>query len=434
MKRMYYILMLLMLLMPSAVLAEEPAVLPNIPPAEEARLAEALNIPGGGLVFANPEDAVVWPMIPAEEDGRLCVMSTNAGHDASDASISLAVEAKSGSALQLTFKTSTEAASDLLEIRVNGEAVKAFGGEKDWMTYAHCFQADGTYAVEIRYAKDAMGSAGSDVVYIDEIALLTGEAADAALARNPAYPAAEDTTLQVLNADARQIIFDDPTFALLSLFGLADYYIVPSGQAELLATLKTDVDPERAFLLNYYDGAFHGLTDYMTTEGYAFTTPIDSVEATGYTYTNVHLYPAADGSIMDVKTVVCFASEQDANAFVEEMPLYGYKVNGWRYMDGSAAQTDALPGEGADVEQSHYTLTFIDQQGEFIAGVTVSVDGKEMTSDAEGIVEFTATPAVHTVRVLSAPADCSFDAEAAWTLSPDGGETIIDLERMLKEE
>lgn len=442
MKRFTHILAMLaalLLSVPSAraELAEVPAVLPSIPAATEERLAEALNAPGGSLAFANPADAYVWPMIPAEEDERLCVMSTNKGVDASQAAVSVSVEAKAGDALRITFKTSTETASDLMELRVNGETVKVFGGEKDWMAYAHVFPAEGTYAVEVAYVKDAMGGTGGDVVYIDEIALLTGEAASAAAALNPAYPTADETALTVLNGDARQILFDDPTYALLSLFGLADYYIVPSGEVNLLATLRADADPEAAFVVNYYDGGFHGLTQYMTAEGYAFSTPIDSVETTGYTYTNVHLYPSADGSIMDVKTVVCFASEADANAFVAEMPLYGYSVKGWSYMDGSAAQTDALPGEGVEA-QAHYTLTFIDQQGEFIEGVTVKVSGgdfsERMTSDAEGVVEFAAAPDGYRVQVETAPEGCAFDAERLWTLDAEGGETIIDLVREIVEE
>ena len=56
----------------------------------------------------------------------------------------------------------------------------------------------------------------------------------------------------------------------------------------------------------------------------------------------------ADSAVMDVRTVVCFASEENANAFVTTLSAYGYGVTGWRYIDGTEAETDALPGEGVE--------------------------------------------------------------------------------------
>ncbi|MBQ7848671.1 MAG: TlpA family protein disulfide reductase [Clostridia bacterium] len=413
-------------------------VKPNIPAAEAEKLAAALNVPGGSLLFTNPADEFVWPMIPAEEDGRLCVMSTNKGVDDTQAKLYTTVTAQEGDALAFTFKTSSEAASDLLTLEVNGTRVKVFGGEKDWMTYAYAFPADGQYEIAFGYEKDAMGATGSDVVYIDEIALLTGDDVRAAVAANPAYPMAEAVTLSVLNSDAKQILFDDPTYALLSLFGLADYYIVPGGSVQLLATLDETVDPEGALLVNYYDGTVNGVIGGMTTEGYTYATQLDSVATTGYAYTNLHLYPSASCSIMDVRTVVCFASEADANAFVETMPAYGYNVTGWSYADGAEAATHALPGEGVDPAAADYTITFIDQQGEFISGVTVTVCDEEscevMTSDEDGAIEFAGEPYPWEIHVIRAPEGCTFDPDAVWTLDADGGETIIALERTVVEE
>ena len=421
----------------SRVLNSVPSMKPNIPMATADKLAEALNAPGSALAFTNPMDVYTWPMIPAEEEGRLCVMSTNQGADDMSSAVYTMVEAKAGDALQITFKTSTEAASDLLVLSVNGETVKRFGGEKAWMTYAHPFTADGVYEIALMYVKDALGSEGGDVVYIDEVALLSGDAAAEAVAANPVYPAAEAAALTLMNADAKQIVFDDPTFALLSLFGLADYYIVPGGEAQVLAMLPADADPEGAFFINYYDGSENGLVPAMTADGYVFRTQLDSMETTGFPYTNLSLYPAADCAVVDVKTIVCFASEENANAFVEQMPLYGYAVDGWRYADGSAAASSALPGEGVD-RIAHYTLTFIDQQGEFVPGVTVSVCDDDVceikTSTEDGMIEFTSQPCAWQVHVVKAPEGCTFEADKVWVLDPEGGETIIAIERAIPEE
>ncbi|MGN0794379.1 MAG: peroxiredoxin family protein [Aristaeellaceae bacterium] len=412
-----------------------PGIKPNIPLAAVDRLAEALNAAGGDMRFTNPADVYVWPMIPAEEDGRLCLMSTNAGVDMSVAAVYTTVEAKAGDVLSFTFKTSTETACDLLVLRVNGEAVKAFGGVKDWMTYAWSFAEDGVYEIALSYEKDMLGAEGRDVVYIDDVALLGGSAAEQALGANPAYPAADVTELMV--EGARQIIFDDPTYALISLFGLADYCIVPAEDVQVQVTLAAEVDPERAYIVNYYSGEEMGLVQSMTATGYAFTTRLDSMETTGFPYTNLSLYPAANCGIMDVRTVVCFVGEENANAFVEQMTGYGYGIQGWSYPDGQEAETTGLPGEGQDSEVC-YVVTVIDQQGEAVPGVTISItDGSMcelMTSDGDGVIEYTAAAASYQVHVVKAPEGCTFEAERVWTFEPDGGEVIIDVTREINEE
>lgn len=416
----------------SLILNAAPAAKPDIPAADESKLAEAMNADGAALSFRNPEDAYSWPMIPAEEDGRLCVMASNAGRHDTAAKVSVTVLAQAGDALAVTFKADTEAACDLLKIAVNGETVKVFGGVRGWTTYAHAFEAAGEYDVVLSYEKDSAGSSGEDVVYIDTVGLLTGDAAAAAVAANPAYPAAEAATLNVLNADAKQIVFEDPTYALMSLFGLADYYIIPGGEAELLATLTAATDPEAAFLVNYYDSSITGVVSAMKEDGYRFNTPLDSMETTGYTYTNIHLYPAADCGVMDVRTVVCFASEENANAFVSMMPYYGYEVSGWSYVDGSVGETDALPGEGTDA-QVYYTLTFIDQYGEPVPGVIANVCDEHtctpMTSDAEGTVEFQNVPYAYDIHVIKVPEGYTFDTAQAFRTEPDGGEMVFVITR-----
>lgn len=412
-------------------------VRPNIPAAAPEKLAEALNGPGSSLAFANAEDEYVWPMIPAEEDGRLCVMSTNKGVDETEAKLQLTVDVQEGDALAITFKTSTETGSDLMVLEVNGTRVKVFGGEKDWMTYAYEFPADGEYEVAVGYLKDAMNAAGGDVVYVDEIALLKGEAAKDALRGNPAYPVGTALTLNVRNSDARQIVFEDPTYALMSLFGLADYYIVPSGEVQLLATLDETTDPEGALLVNFFDGTINGVVDGMTAEGYTYATKLDSVATTGYAYTNLHLYPSASCTVLDVRTVVCFASEADADAFVRTMPYYGYNVTGWSYLDGAAVSSHDLTGEGLSPEQADYTVTFIDQQGEFVPGVTITVCDEDtcevMTSGEEGVLAFSAEPYAWEIHVIKAPVGYAFDADAVWTLPAEGGEIVVPLERVTME-
>lgn len=300
----------------------------DIPAVRPESLNEALNVPGGAIAFANPADGVAWPMILAQDaQGRMGVTSTNALQDESKSAVMAVVEAKAGDALAITFSLSAEEVFDRFCIRVNGEIVKAFTGERPMMTWAWAVPADGVYALELSYEKDAADHAGEDAVFIDEIALLTGEAAAAALAANPAYPVAGANTLTVQGDAVQQVIFDDPTFALLSLFGLADYCIVP-GTADVLATLTAAVDPEGAYIAA--GDEVYSLATLAAADGYRLSVPVDGA------YMVLQLYPAPDAGLMDVRTVVIFPDAAAVDGFVSSCQADGLNVRGWDVLTFSA--------------------------------------------------------------------------------------------------
>ncbi len=307
----------------------------DIPTADLALIADALNVPGGHLAFLPAEDASVWPMIPAQDDQeRAGVTSTNVMQDGSTSALRFNVTAQAGDALSVTFSLSSEEARDWFIIRINGEPVKSFSGIRERMAWAYQFPANGEYTVELAYEKDELTAAGEDCVFVEEVAHLSGDAAAAAVAANAVFPASGAVMLSLTNADARQIVFDDPTYALLSLFGLADYYIVP-GEAAFQITLKAEMDPEGAILISGYDNVPRILPPMADDDGYTFTTPVDSPEATGYTHTAVQLYPFAGCSIMDVRTVVCFADEAAVQSFISDCVGDGLNIVGWRTIEVS---------------------------------------------------------------------------------------------------
>lgn len=304
---------------------DTPADIPGVQPE---RLSEALNASGGSLAFSNPADGATWPMIPAQDGrGRMGVTSTNALQDESQSAVTAMVAAQAGDALAITFSLSAEEVFDRFCIRVNGEIVKVFTGERPMMTWAWAVPADGAYALELAYEKDAADHAGEDAVFIDEIALLTGDAAAAALAANLAYPVAGANTLTVQGNAVQQILFDDPTFALLSLFGLADYCIVP-GTADVLTTLTAAVDPEGAYIAA--GDEVYGLAALAAADGYRLSVPV------GDGYTVLQLYPAPDAGLMDVRTVVIFPDAAAVDVFVSSCQADGLNVRGWDVLTFSA--------------------------------------------------------------------------------------------------
>lgn len=413
----------------SLLLNSIPAMKPNIPKASAERLAAAANAQGGALTFINPTGKYVWPMIPAEtEDGRLCLMATNGSVSDTTASVYADVTVNAGDAAAVTFRLSSEAASDMFELTVDGETVKVFSGERDWMTYAHAFEAAGTYRLGLHYVKDVTGHGGEDTVYIDSLAVLTGEDAAAACAENPVYPVAADSAILVQNEGAREIAFTDPYYALTSLFGIAKYYIVPGGEAELLVQLDASVDPEGAFFVNYYDGSVSGLMAAMTDDGYAFRTKIDSIATTRYPYTNVHLYPSRTCTQAEIITAVCFPDEENVEAFLKLVNQYGMGVSGWEYVQETSA---ALPIRQND--QTTYTLVFIDQNGDPVPGVIANICDEErcmpMTADVTGMISFNEAPYPYDVHILMVPAGYGFDTTQSFTAPQEGGVMTFTLDK-----
>lgn len=412
MKRLIWLLAILAALL-CAAQAEEPGQLPNVPAASEARLGEAANAPGGTLVFTNPTDPAVWPMIPAEEDGFACLTSTNWGADDSVAAVYTGVTAKAGDALFFRYKTSTETGFDLMQVCVNGEVVKVFTGEGEWGQYAIAFPADGEYEVSFRYSKDTVAAEGSDAVYIRDVQLLTGDAARVALAANPLYPVGTERTLAIANADAREIVFDDPTFALTSIHGLARYFIVPEGEISLRVTLPAGADPDGEVLtVSGSEARTYSVAQAAGADAYHFALPLDK----GTTY--VTLLPARYCDAMDVRAVVCFTDAYWADEMLRVMQGSGYQVHSWRYLD----QVDC-------------TLTLIDQYGEFVEGVSVeiSADGEVAgvyTSDADGMIPFKASGTAFAARIVSAPEGYAFDSGRTWLLDAFSMDVIVDLTRV----
>ena len=392
----------------STVLYAIPPMKPNVAPAAEADLAAALEVDAA----ANVADEYTWPMAIVEKDGRTAIASTNATYGSTTASVSTTVTAAAGNAIVVTFKTSTEAGCDLLNIAVNGETVKIFGGEHDWMTWAIPVEADGEYTVTLSYVKDMMADGGEDAIWVDSVAVATGDAAAAALAANPVYPVAEANTLTVTSPNAREIVISDEAGILMNAFGPATYYIINDDVATFEATITADVDPEGAFFYSYYDGATTPLSAAMTETGYAVATGVDSLETTGYTYCYMAM-------------VIFLKDEANVNAFVTNNGL-----GTWQYADGTQPGSAETPVDIATpAGLSEYVIRYADQDGNPVAGVMVQVCDAETcqvyTTAENGVVTFTAPAYAWEIHTLKLPEGYEGDTQTV-TLAPvEGGEMVF---------
>lgn len=412
---------------------------PSIPPTDEAELNRALNVEGTAapLSFTNSTDEYTWPMVVAEKDDRTVLASTNTGKDTSSASVLTTVEAKAGDVFAFDYKTSTEAGCDLFCLSVNGQTAKAFGGVKEWATYGYEFPADGTYEIALSYIKDSFQAANEDMIWLDNARVVDGEEAAAVLANNPVYPeGTKMTTISFVGDNVKQVFFTDPQFALMSTFGMTNYYVIDNTEsATVKVTLAKGLDPEMFALGCEAAPENYALTDYMTEDGYVIPNqPIDTNQASGFPYTTYFVVKAGAENVE--ASAIAIADEPNANAFVALLQQYGINVPGWKYADGTLPSTDEvaeapqLPMEG----MASYTIKCVDQDGNPVTGTMINVCTDEtctpMPVDENGVLEFTMPAYPYVLHVLIVPEGYEFDKTVEEIAPEAGGEVVFTFQKV----
>lgn len=421
------------------VLAFLPGEKTSIPPTDEAELNRALNVEGTAapLSFTNSTDEYTWPMAVAEKDDRTVLASTNTGKDTSSASVLTTVEAKAGDVFAFDYKTSTEAGCDLFCLSVNGQTVKAFGGVKEWATYGYEFPADGTYEIALSYIKDSFQAANEDMIWLDNARVVDGEEAAAVLANNPVYPeGTKMTTISFVGDNVKQVFFTDPKFALMSTFGMTNYYVIDNTEsATVKVTLAKGLDPEMYAFGCEAAPENYALTDYMTEDGYVIPNqPIDTNQASGFPYTTYFVVKAGAENVE--ASAIAIADEPNANAFVAMLQQYGINVPSWKYADGTLPSTDEvaeapqLPMEG----MASYTIKCVDQDGNPVTGTMINVCTDEtctpMPVDENGVLEFTLPAYPYVLHVLIVPEGYEFDKTVEEIAPEAGGEVVFTFQKV----
>ncbi len=416
----------------SVILADGlPPKVPDVTPATAEELAAALNVEGGSLTFANPDGEYEWPMAvytETDDGSRTYLQSTNAGQENSTSYVTFQVTAQEGDALSFDYKISSEAGYDGICVYVDDEVVKQLSGERDWTTYAFALSA-GDHTIALAYEKDEASDSGDDTACFDNVALLSGDAAADALAAMPAYPVSSENTFEVTTEGAKEVVINDPLGLLESSFGDARYFIIPGEEANFSVTLDASCDPDNVFTGSYYDGASLCLADCLDGDHYTFSTGIDSMEATGSSY----CYATVGFDPNDPTYIVFFNSEENLNTFLLSNFSNddGTCAATWRYADGSIPGTAAVTTGTKAVPKgsSAYLLSFVDQNGDPVEGVTVNIcddtSCTPMESDANGMVSFVYPSFAYHIQVIKVPDGYTYDTTQESYLEEAGGVTEI---------
>ena len=135
------------------------------------------------------------------------------------------------------------------------------------------------------------------------------------------------------------------------------------------------MDPETLFMYSNFDGSQPTVLSCQTEDGYTFTSGIDSMETTGYSDSSMSLYSTLN-SEASLAQVVFFTSEENVNEVVATSLAdeNGNPVVSWQYADGTKPSTTERPGTSAGTSSEvTYTVKYVDQNGQPVAGVTCQV-------------------------------------------------------------
>ncbi len=388
-------------------------------PGEKA-LSDALNLPGGTLVFRTPDGT--WPMLPDTADGRVCVIPSNLEAEGYPAAVACSLVSAEGDALVFDFATDTEAAIDLLTLYVDGASVKSFGGTHGWTRWAVPLEAgEHTVIFAFLHVPSAPDAAS---VYLSGVGLLSGDEAAAALSALPELPVADEFRFTVLTPGSRPVVFNDPEGFLSSYLGDYTACVVNDESATVRTDITAETDPESAFLSSDYDGCLVSIASCLNPEGdaYVAATWLDSLATTSYPYTVVSFYPSLESASADPynrRCLLLFRDEENLEAFVEQFAdVLG--EDPWRYADDPA-------DPAAESGQITYTVLFTDADGNPVPGCAVNFctsDSCQLVfADEQGEAVLTGDPYPYHVQVVIVPEGYAFDLTQEFTLDA-GGETL----------
>ena len=410
----------------SVLLDGLPRRKPDITGATGEELAATLNAEGADLTFTLDEDEYAWPLILTEKDGRSVAATANTSINDSFSAVKTTVDAKAGDALCVTFKLSCELMFDMMKLYVNDELIKAFSGEKDWMSYAYAIEADGEYTFTVRYEKDSVGFAGEDTLWIASIALLSGDDAQKALDANPVYVFDDETQVVLLNEGAKKLTINDPSGLAEEYYGTEFYLGTDTEMFDFEFMISDEYDPEMAFV--YFDATNETvpLLDMLGNGRYLWSAPVDTMEETGYPESTAYLYADMEHIYM----LTYFADEENVNAFVTDISVddLGNPIGSWTYADGALPGTNeaAQIGEASAPVAASFVVKYVDQYGDPVPGAVLQVCDDStctlFTADEDGLCVFELEPCAWELHTLMVPKGYEGDTQTVTISGLYGGE------------
>lgn len=377
-------------------------------------VSQALTTQPDVFSFFALNDNGAWPWLLNEQDGRSYAYAGNSKVNGTAAYLCAHFAAQEGDVLSFDLRVSSEAAGDYFLVQLDNEVMLVRSGEHDWQSHAVSLSA-GEHMVAFVYLKNATAYLGEDMAQLDNITLLSGEEAAAALANNPVYPhTLEGSDVSVSFDNVSEVVITDPS-------GMFDSYYDASGCYELYDNacarvyLGTDLDPHAALVSDHAAGTIQPLSSYSHDET-SFIIPLD-YPSDGWS--GLILYPSI---LMETtpQVYLYFSDTEALDAFCQtQIPTYaGTPAEGvtWAYATEEDSIDPTVPVT--------YTMHFFDTDGAPVAGVVANICDETtctpMFSDENGCITFEKLPYPYEVHIIKVPDGYEFDMSQGYTL-PEGG-------------
>jgi len=378
-------------------------------------LYEALCTEGGDMAVGYIDDEYVWPFVVS--DGG--IINSNVGVENSEADVTITFNANEGDVFAIDYLIDIATANDIITINVDGEDDKYLTGTSAG-TYFYEIEDSGIHSMLISFVKTYLDENYTDCVFLFDARVLTGDDAAAVLADLPEYPAplgSGEIEIDVLNENAKQIVFDDPNGAFAETYGDMLFYLVPEEYASFRAVLGYGADPDAYIVGGDFDYYYVVASQCeYDEEGFFFDAALSGVELGGYenTYVTVQNYVTGEYYM-----IIVFNNEENVNYFVEYTATdFNYEpIEGltWQYADGTQPSTDEI----AEYDNTAYTIAVVDENGDPIEGVMINICNDEACTPTvveDGYYVFEGE-GEYTIHILKVPEGYVLDSEAEYIIA-----------------
>lgn len=161
----------------SVYTADEMSTPCNMASNTPARLSTALNVPGGKLLFHNPDTLAAWPFVALREGDRTAAMASNVGVEGSRAIVGFQATAQEGDYLVLEYKQDRSSSPAALFLEVDGTTEEVLPGTGEWTPYVYPL-SEGTHNITLSFY---CGSLSDDeapaLTFLDNICVVSEDEA-----------------------------------------------------------------------------------------------------------------------------------------------------------------------------------------------------------------------------------------------------------------
>lgn len=400
------------------VWTELPAPAPRQPFPDDAALSDALNAGGSDLAFVSARGEGMFPFVVKDAYGRHAAFAGNTAIADTRAAFSAEFTAEADGTVEWEMLYGGEAGRCVLSVRLDGAPVKVLAADAgDWLRWAVPVSA-GAHTLTVACDSVRDGDDEFDLG-VDDVRLLYGDEAAAALNALPAYPVADATA--IVPEGGRRAVVTVDEYALN-----VDVYVLSGETARVRIDADASVDPHGALV--------YCMGPDINTE--ALLCDIHDT-AVGEYYVEFPMAGLADDHLYGVSIITdCISGDMadvllvNDEAYIDELLDY-YRPQapdmewGWHYAEEEAP-------EDAETEAA-YTIRVVDQDGHGVPGAYVNVCTDETCeprqTDDDGVITYVGAPQVYHLQLLTAPEGYALGEQTELYTEAQSGEYTFEVTR-----